>query len=131
MQRFDPRRLPRDWSAKDAALLQAIDDATATPIHMDYAIAPEWAEGVNCTIDQLETSSLRPDVAIELVEHMLGRLLSADIDDSDGWTVGFCERLLPVHRAAADAAGLSAVQVAKRARRFRKFDFDPFAELSS
>jgi hypothetical protein len=75
IERFDPRHLPDDWTAEDTALLQAVDDATATPIHIAYRLAPEWAEGIHAVIDDLETLTAgRPRVATELVEHTFTRL---------------------------------------------------------
>jgi hypothetical protein len=127
--RVDLRRLPDDWSAEDEALLQAIDDATATPIHIAYALGAEWSDGIHAVIDRLEARPPRPDVAIELVERMLARVVTADVDDSDGWTVQFCQRLLPLHAAAAEAVGLDADGLAARTASFGSLGFDPFTEL--
>jgi hypothetical protein len=129
MPPVDLRRLPPEWTAEDVALLQAIDDATATPVYIGYGLAPEWSDGVHAVIDEIEEGSLAAAVALELVEHMLLRLLQASIDDSDGWTVGFCERLLPLHEHAVAVLGLDAATLAERRRRFERLDWNPFEEL--
>jgi hypothetical protein len=130
IQHFDPRHLPDDWTADDEALLQAIDDATATPIHVAYRLAPEWADGVHAAIDDLETiASFRPRVAVELIEHALARLDKADLDDSDGWLTQFCERLAVMHTEAAAAAEIPAAQIAARIALLQALDLRPFDGL--
>jgi hypothetical protein len=130
IQHFDPRHLPGDWTADDEALLQAVDDATATPIHIAYGLAPEWADGVHAVIDELETlASCRPRVAIELIEHALARLDKADLDDSDGWLTQFCERLAVMHTEAAAAAEIPAAQIAARIALLQTRDLRPFDGL--
>jgi hypothetical protein len=130
IEHFDPRRLPDDWTADDETLLQAVDDATATPIHIAYRLAPEWADGVHTVFDDLETlASARPRVAVELIEHALGRLDQADLDDSDGWLTQFCERLAVMHTEVAPAAGIPAEQVAARIALLQALDLRPFDGL--
>jgi hypothetical protein len=46
MERINLRRLPADWTADEEALLQPIDDATSTPVYIEYRLAPEWFDGV-------------------------------------------------------------------------------------
>ncbi|MCW2982704.1 MAG: hypothetical protein JWR63_274 [Conexibacter sp.] len=130
IERFDPRHLPDDWTADDKALLQAIDDATATPIHIAYRLAPEWADGIHAVIDGLETlTPRRPRIAIELVEHTLTRLDQADLDDSDGWLMQFCRRLTVLHTEASAAAGLPIDEIAVRRTRIQTLDLRPFDGL--
>jgi hypothetical protein len=130
IERFDFRHLPDDWTTDDEALLQAIDDATATPIHIAYRLAPEWADGVHAVIDDLETlAAARPAVGIELIGHALARLDQADLDDSDGWLMQFCERLAVMHTETAAGAGLPADQVAARIALLQALDLRPFDGL--
>jgi hypothetical protein len=81
-------------------------------------------------IDSLEV--LAPDpapVAIELIEHALARLDQADLDDSDGWMVQFCQRLTVLHTEATAAAGLPNDEVAARRTRIQALDLRPFDGL--
>jgi hypothetical protein len=41
MERINLRRLPADSTADEEVLLQAIDDATATPVYIEYRLADE------------------------------------------------------------------------------------------
>ena len=100
MERVNLRRLPDDWTPEDEALLQAIDDATATPIEITRRLAQEWFTGVS----ELEPAAAsRPGIALALTEHLLLRLEQAlgAVDDSDGGMVVALERLLPLHRELA------------------------------
>src|SRR3954470_8617118 len=98
MERVNLRRLPDDWGAGEEALLQAIDDATATPIYVPYKLADEWFGGIQGVIDELdECVARRPDVALVLIEHMIDRLNAASVDDSDGGLVEAFEVLAPLH----------------------------------
>jgi hypothetical protein len=104
MERVNLRRLPADWTADDEALLQAVDDATATPIEITRRLAEEWFTGVEWALDELEElATHRPPVALVLTEHLLLRLEDAlaSVDDSDGGMVTALERLLPLHRSLA------------------------------
>lgn len=130
MERFDPHHVPGDWTAEDLALLDALVDATATPVHMSYRLAPEWAEGVHRVLDDLEAlAARRPTVCLELIEHGLARLDCANLDDSDGWITQFCERLAPLHAEAAAAAGLPANELARRLARLKQLGIEPFRGL--
>ena len=129
MDRIDVRRLPDDWTADDEALLQSIDDATATPVYVSYKLAPEWFDGVLYVLDELEAClSTRPAIALALVEHTIARLDRAanGVDDSDGGMVEACTRLASLHAAAAHAAGLSDRDTAERARVLNELDLRPF-----
>jgi hypothetical protein len=104
MGRVDVRRLPVDWSAQEETLLQAIDDATATPVEIDRRLAEEWFAGIGWILDELEDlAPRRKAVALELAEHLLLRLETAlpHVDDSDGGMADTLERLLPLHRRLA------------------------------
>src|SRR3954447_18480416 len=115
MERVNLRRLPDDWGADEEALLQAIDDATATPICIEYRLAPAGFDGIADVIDDLEASvTRRPDVALVLVEHMIDRLNAATVDDSDGGRVEAFERLAPLHTAAATGARPDPAWLAER-----------------
>src|SRR4051794_23168363 len=115
MERVNLRRLPDDWGADEEALLQAVDDATATPIYIEYRLAPEWFDGIADVIDELEACiTKRPDVALVVVEHMIDRLDQAMVDDSDGGRVEAFEQLGPLHVAAASAARPDPVALAER-----------------
>ena len=124
---IDPRRLPDDWTHEDIALLQAIDNATATPIYIEYKLGPGWAEGVHDVIDAIEDHLReRPLVTFELIEHCLRRLDHAAIDDSDGWTTQMCQRLVPLHGLAAKQAGISPDDLLTRRARLDRLDLAPF-----
>ena len=100
------RRLPDDWTAEDEQLLQAVDDATATPIEVVYALSQQWFAGVEWVLDDLEELvTRRPSIALVLTEHLLLRLEEAltSVDDSGGGMVIALERLLPLHRKLAGA----------------------------
>jgi hypothetical protein len=117
MERVNLRRLPDEWSATDMHLLQAVDDATATPVYIAYSLADEWFEGLHATLDELEDHILRrPTVALDLIEHALHRLdrASGAIDDSDGGLVDAGERLREMFRACSEAAGVLASDTSAR-----------------
>jgi hypothetical protein len=98
------RRLPDDWDGEDEVLLQAIDDATATPIYIEYRFAEEWLEGVAGVIDDLESwVDRRPKIALVLIERMVSRLEDAGVDDSDGGRAEQFERLERLRVAASCA----------------------------
>lgn len=104
MERADLRRLPADWSPEEEELLQAIDDATATPVDIDRRLAEEWFAGIGWVLDDLEElATRRAAIALELTEHLLLRLEAAlpCVDDSDGGMVVALDRLLPLHRRLA------------------------------
>ena len=104
MERINLRRLPADWSVDEEALLQAIDDATATPVEITRRLAEEWFTGVEWALDDLEElATRRPTIALVLTEHLLLRLEAglSCVDDSDGGMVVALERLLPLHRGLA------------------------------
>lgn len=128
MARVDLRRLPDDWSADDEALLQAVDDATATPVHIGYTLAPEWFDGIADVVDELEAcTGGRPDIAVVLIEHVIARLDAASVDDSDGGIVAALERLEPLHAAAASSAGEDPIELGERLVRLaHRLDLEPF-----
>ena len=112
MDRVDLRRLPADWSSEEEQLLQAIDDATATPVDIDRRLAEEWFAGIGWILDDLEDlAAQRATIALELIEHLLLRLEAAlpSVDDSDGGTAVVLDRLLGLHRRVA--AGRSAARL--------------------
>ena len=81
------RRLPDSWTAEDEELLQALDDATATPVEIVYRLSREWFDGVLGVIADLEDLiAARPSIALALLEHLAIRLDAAgeDVDDSGG-----------------------------------------------
>jgi hypothetical protein len=81
-------------------------------------------------IDDLETlAATRPRVTIELIERALARLDQADLDDSDGWLMQFCERLAVMHAETAASTGLPADQVAARIALLQALDLRPFDGL--
>jgi hypothetical protein len=127
VDRFDPRHAPSDWAADDLDLLQAVEDATATPIYIEYRLGPAWSEGVDAVIDEIEALVRnRPRVALELVEHTLVRLDRAMLDDSDGWLTRFCQRLTTLHSGAIDSAGVSATEAAERREALDALELQPF-----
>lgn len=107
IERVNLRRLPDDWTAEDETLLQAVDDATATPVEITRRLAEEWFAGVGWVLDDLdELASRRPTITpLVLAEHLLVRLerALASVDDSDGGMVMALRRLLPLQRALAGA----------------------------
>ena len=126
MERVNLRRLPDGWGADEEALLQAVDDATATPIYIEYRLAPEWFDGIANTIDDLEEClPRRPDVAMALIGHMIVRLDGAGVDDSDGGLVELAHALdvepfgsaAATHREALGDEGLRAIVAAAETRR--------------
>jgi hypothetical protein len=134
MERVNVRRLPDAWGADDEALLQAIDDATATPVYIAYAFAPEWFDGVQAMIDELEAVvPARPAVAVALIEHAILRLdrAAGAVDDSDGGLVEAFERLEPLHAAAAMAAHVDPGALARRVVELADgLDVEPFVDAA-
>jgi hypothetical protein len=131
MKRVNLRRLPDEWGAEEEALLQAVDDATATPIYIEYRLDPEWFDGIADVIDDVEACvRTRPVVALALIEHMILRLDRAGVDDSDGGLVETFERLEPLHAAAA--SGEDPVALAERLVELaHALDIDPFSRAAS
>lgn len=126
MERVNLRRLPDEWTAEDEALAQAVDDATATPIYIPYRLAPEWLDGVNAALDQLEDQlQRRLVVVLTLLEHSLFRLERAAVDDSDGGMVDVGERIHDLLMACVDAAGLSPDETAARLTTLAALDLWP------
>lgn len=106
MDRIDLRRLPDDWSAEDSELLQEVDDASATPISIEYRISRGWFDGIEDVIDELEARlPTRPAVILTLIERLLVRLDRADVDDSGGGTVAALKRLEPLYAEPGNAVG--------------------------
>ena len=98
MSRVNLRRLPADWDS------EIVDDATATPIYIEYSLAEEWFDGVARVIDDLESwVDRRPRVALVLIDRMIFRLEDAGVDDSDGGRVEQFERLEQLRLAASNA----------------------------
>lgn len=128
MARVDLRRLPNDWSADDEALLQAVDDATATPLDIGYKLAPAWFDGIADVIDAIEScTGRRPDIAVVLIEHVIARLDVASVDDSDGGIVEALERLEPLHAVAASSAGEDPIELGERMVGLaHQLDLEPF-----
>lgn len=109
--------MPDDWSAEDEALLQGIDDATATPILISYKLANEWFDGLHAVVDDLEpVVTRRPRIGLDLIEHALSRLNQAagGVDDSNGGMAEVFGRLEPLHARAAAAAGVNPAELARR-----------------
>jgi hypothetical protein len=103
------RRLPDDWDGEDEDLLQAVDDATATPIYIEYSFAAEWFDGVAYVIDGLGSwVERRPKIALVLIERMIARLEDAGVDDSDGGRAKQFERLEQLRVEASGADDRSA-----------------------
>lgn len=116
---------PGDLDAAEAALIdrggdaprlkRAVDDATATPIFMDYQLAPDWFEGVADAIDAVEGHlATDPIVVLILAEHAISRLEDADLDDSDGRLGQAIPRLERIHAAACRHVGLEPRALAAR-----------------
>jgi hypothetical protein len=104
MGRLNVRRLPADWGQEEEALLTALDDATATPVDITYRLAAEWCDGIADVLDDLEEAAARrPDVVVELCEHLLVRLdaAMASVDDSDGGIVELRNWTLELHQRLA------------------------------
>lgn len=133
MERVNLRRLPDDWGPDDEAMLQAVEDATATPIYIEYGLAPEWFDGIARVIDELQSwVERRPDVVVVLIERMIGRLDTASIDDSDGGLVDAFERLEPLHARAASSAGEDPVMLAERLVAIAiALELEPFSRAAS
>ena len=116
---------PGDLDALEAAIISMsptvravkrwVDDTTATPIYMDYRLAPAWYEGVDEAIDRIDELVVPdPTAAILLAEHALHRLEHADLDDSDGWLMQAFPRLEHAHAAACERLGLTGAPLARR-----------------
>lgn len=96
-------------------LKRALDDATATPIFIDYHLAPDWFEGVEAAIDAVEDHlATDPTAALILTEHAIGRLEAAGLDDSDGWLGQAIPRLERIHAAACKRLTLDPEALAER-----------------
>ena len=123
MERVNVRRLPDDWGDHQESLLQAIDDATATPIYVTYALATEWFVGIHAVIDELEAVvPARPSVALALIEHMILRLdraVGGVDDDGGGW-----RRCLPSSTSPQIAARRCTVERARDPRPAKRIDGD-------
>lgn len=116
---------PGDLDALEAAIIamsptvravkREVDDTTATPIYIDYRLAPTWYEGVDEAIDRIDDLVVpEPTGAILLAEHALQRLEHADLDDSDGWLMQAFPRLEHAHAAACERLGLTGAALARR-----------------
>jgi hypothetical protein len=98
-------------------LKRELDDATATPIFIDYHLAPDWFEGVADILDALESHlAADPAAVLLLTEHATERLESAALDDSDGWLMQAFPRIEQLHAAAARHLALDPVTLAARLR---------------
>ncbi len=96
-------------------LRRMIDDATATPVYIDYDSAPEWFEAVAQAIEELEEHlHASPVQVLLLAEHALDRLDAAHLDDSDGWLGQAVPRLQRLHATACARAGLRGRALAAR-----------------
>ncbi len=96
-------------------LKRELDDATATPIFIEYRLAPAWAEGVDYAIEALEGHLPTNAAAVLLLtEHAVRRLENAELDDSDGWLSQFIPRLERIHAAACKRLALEPQVLADR-----------------
>lgn len=97
------------------ALRRVVDEATATPVYIDYRLGPEWFEGVADALDEIDQHRNRgPVVAMLVSEYMLQRLEHAHLDDSDGRLTQAFPQLERLHAAASEAAGIDPVALAQR-----------------
>jgi uncharacterized Zn finger protein len=101
----------------EVRLRKAIDSATRTADFVDYAAASDWADGVGDALDAIEplASGPRAELALKLVERAIERIEGAieSIDDSDGHCGALLDRAAEIHLAAASAARLDPVQLAR------------------
>jgi hypothetical protein len=94
-------------------LRRAPDQATATPIFIDYRLAPDWFEGIDAVIDELEDHlANEPAAVLLLAEHAIARLEAAAVDDSDGHLIEFVPRVERMHAEACERAGLMGAELA-------------------
>lgn len=135
MECFDPRRVPADWTPDQVALLEAIDDATSTPVLISYRLATEWAGGVFAVLADIgAVADAEPRVAVELIEHALARLDRANIDDADGWLTQLAGELAKMHTDISVRAGCSSSEIAARRERLQRLElrpFDPIEEIDA
>lgn len=126
MDRIDLRRLPEDWTVEDQQLLEAVEDASATPIYIDYKLSRDWFDGIKDVIDQLEAHvAARPAIVLVLIERLLVRLDVADLDDSGGGTALALDRLRPLYAEAGRAVGEEPAVLAQRVADLAlDFDFE-------
>jgi hypothetical protein len=132
MERVNLRRLPDAWGPDEEALLGAVDDATATPVQIVYALSMEWFEGVLRVLDDLEAMIDRqPSIALVLLEHLAIRLnqASVDVDDSGGGMVDAIGRLAMLHAHAAAVAGEDPIALARRLIELNTLDIVPFFDV--
>lgn len=98
-------------------LKRGLDDATATPIFIDYHLAPDWFEGVEDALDGLESHLATDPVAVLLLtEHATRRLEGADLDDSDGWLMRAIPRIERLHAVASKRLAVDPAVLADRLR---------------
>lgn len=98
-------------------LVRHVNDATATPIFIDYHLAPAWYEGVDAVIEDLAAlAPQQPAAALLLAEHTIQRLEHADLDDSDGWLTQAFPQLERIHAVACEQLGLGGSELAERLR---------------
>lgn len=127
------RRLPETWTAGDEALVQTVDDATATPIYVTYRLAGEWFEGVHAVLDTLEAQLRnRPRIVLALLERAAFRLdhASGSVDDSDGGMIEAGARLYALLLACVDAADLSPADADVRFAKLAPLELWPDTEGS-
>jgi uncharacterized Zn finger protein len=97
---------------------QRVKRAFGTGRFIDYRHAPQWAFGVNETLDELE-ELLDAGFAIEVVElveyaHARAETAIQHIDDSDGWITAISVRLGELHVRACTEARIDPVALARR-----------------
>jgi len=96
-------------------LLRVVDDATATPIYINYHLGPEWFEGVEDALDALDGHLVTdPTAVLLLAEHLIHRLEDAAIDDSDGWLTQAVPRTERLHAAACERLAIEPRILADR-----------------
>ena len=104
-----------DRGGEASRLRRAVDDATATPIFIDYHLAPDWFEGVAAAIDAVEDHlGNDPTAVLILAEHAIARLETVSLDDSDGWLGQAIPRLERIHAAACRRVGVEPRVLAER-----------------
>src|SRR3954454_14071238 len=98
-------------------LLRDVDDATATPIYIDYHLAPDWFAGVEVALDALDAHlATDPTAVLLLSEHVIQRLEAAAIDDSDGWLTQAVPRTERLHATACERLTMDPRVLADRLR---------------
>ena len=100
-----------------ARLEEAISDATAVPVYVDFRQVSAWANRIEAVLHRLEKliEANRAALVLRLMDSVFAHLEAAfeSVDDSDGHLGAVYQRSCEVHLHACDAARPDPVQLAR------------------